>query len=66
MEQCPNCRNKDLGLIADKQYYCWHCYIEMRVTEDKIKVFQVEADGTLSSLDDLFQENELTRMNHVV
>lgn len=66
MEQCPNCKNKDLGLIADRQYYCWHCYIELTVTKDRIKVFQVEADGTLSSLDDLFPKEALFKMNQVV
>ena len=50
---CPNCKGKDIGKIGVNQFYCWNCYIE-------IHTHQVEEDGSLSSLDDLFDENERT------
>jgi len=58
MLACPNCRSKDIGKIGTHQYYCWSCFIEWSVSGDKVSVFQVEEDGTLSSLDDLFFEQE--------
>lgn len=58
MLECPNCRSKDIGKIASNHYYCWNCFIELTVSKDIIHVHQVEEDGTLSSLDDLFDEND--------
>lgn len=60
MMRCPNCNSKDIGKIGSHQFYCWGCYIELTVKGDKISVFQVEKDGTLSSLDDLFFVDEFT------
>ncbi|MBD1381255.1 hypothetical protein [Metabacillus arenae] len=60
MFQCPNCNSKDLGKIGVNQYYCWGCFIELSVSKGKIFTHQVEEDGTLSSLDDLFGEDERT------
>lgn len=56
MMKCPNCQSKDLGKIGMNQYYCWNCFIELSIGEDTIYTHQVEEDGTLSSLDDLFDE----------
>ncbi|HLR61076.1 MAG TPA: hypothetical protein VK097_01400 [Lentibacillus sp.] len=55
---CPNCRGKDIGKIGTQQFYCWNCFIELTVFDEKLAVHQVEADGSLSSLDDLFTEDE--------
>ena len=46
--------------IGVNQFYCWNCYIELSVSKGKIHTHQVEEDGSLSSLDDLFDENERT------
>lgn len=56
---CPNCRCKDIGKIGSNQYYCWNCFVEMTLVKGKLSVHQVEEDGTLSSLDDLFDEQDL-------
>lgn len=56
--QCPNCRSKNLGRIGPGQFYCWECFIELTVDGELLQLHQVEEDGTLSSLDDLFQESE--------
>lgn len=58
MMRCPNCSSKDIGKIGSQQFYCWSCFIEMTVTGDTVTVHQVEADGSLSSLNDLFTENQ--------
>ncbi|HZG70624.1 MAG TPA: hypothetical protein VEY51_03725 [Chondromyces sp.] len=58
MFNCPNCRSKDIGKIGVNQYYCWNCFIELSVTGEIIHTHQVEEDGSLSSLDDLFAEDE--------
>ncbi|MBP2256596.1 hypothetical protein [Virgibacillus alimentarius] len=58
MLQCPNCKSKDIGKIGSQQFYCWSCFIEMTVMGNKLTVHQVEADGSLSSLNDLFTEDQ--------
>ncbi|GAA0483154.1 hypothetical protein GCM10008986_05180 [Salinibacillus aidingensis] len=57
---CPNCQGQNLGKIGHNQFYCWNCFIELSLDNDRIKVHEVEEDGTLSSLDDLFNDEELT------
>ncbi|AXF57770.1 hypothetical protein [Salicibibacter kimchii] len=58
MIHCPNCHLKDLGKIGNHQYYCGRCCIEIVIQKEHLSVFQVEEDGSLSSLDDLFSEEE--------
>ena len=58
MLSCPNCRSKDIGKIGINQYYCWNCFIELSLNKGLIHTHQVEVDGTLSSLDDLFDEDQ--------
>lgn len=60
MMRCPNCNSKDIGKIGSHQFYCWGCFIELTVNGEKMSVYQVEEDGTLSSLDDLFFEDEVS------
>ncbi|MUV39542.1 uncharacterized protein JNUCC1_03420 [Lentibacillus sp. JNUCC-1] len=57
--QCPNCQEKNIGKIGEKQFYCWNCFIEMTVVNNVLAVHQVESDGSLSPLNDLFSEEEL-------
>ncbi|MCF6093989.1 hypothetical protein L1765_08400 [Microaerobacter geothermalis] len=54
---CPNCKGKDIGKIGTHQYYCWTCFIEFSLVGDEVNVFQVEEDGSLSSLNDLFADD---------
>ena len=58
MVHCPNCSLKDLGKIGSTQYYCWRCCIEIVLQGEHLSVFEVEEDGSLSSLDDLFSAEE--------
>ncbi|MDF0726821.1 hypothetical protein PY093_08850 [Cytobacillus sp. S13-E01] len=60
MLKCPNCKSKDIGKIGVNQYYCWTCFIELSVLKGQIYTHQVEEDGSLSSLDDLFAEDDRT------
>ncbi|KMK75742.1 hypothetical protein [Alkalihalobacillus pseudalcaliphilus] len=57
--RCPNCQSKDIGKIGTHQYYCWNCFVEMTLSNGKLAMHQVEEDGTLSSLDDLFEDSDL-------
>ncbi len=57
--RCPNCQSKDIGKIGTNQYYCWSCFVEMSLNEGKLSLHQVEEDGSLSSLDDLFEDHDL-------
>ncbi|MDN4593344.1 hypothetical protein [Polycladomyces subterraneus] len=55
MLRCPSCNSHDLGKVGTNQFYCWNCFVEFTVAGDEISaVFQVEEDGSLSSLNDLF------------
>ncbi|GGH68442.1 hypothetical protein GCM10010978_01410 [Compostibacillus humi] len=56
--RCPNCNGKDIGKIGAQNYYCWNCFVEMTVVDNELAVHQIEADGSLSSLNDLFSEEE--------
>ncbi|MFS0751349.1 hypothetical protein [Oceanobacillus sp. 1P07AA] len=58
MLRCPNCHGKQIGKIGSQDYYCWSCCIELTVSGDQINVNQIESDGSLSSLDDLFTLEE--------
>ncbi|MEQ6378354.1 hypothetical protein RZN22_15975 [Bacillaceae bacterium S4-13-58] len=55
---CPNCKQKNIGKIGNNTFYCWNCFIELALENGVIHVNQVEEDGSLSSLDDLFDEQE--------
>lgn len=57
--KCPNCQGTNLGKIGADQYYCWNCFIELSVVDGKISLSQVEEDGSLTSLDDLFEEEDV-------
>lgn len=55
---CPNCKSKELGKIGVNQYYCWDCFIELTLNNGQLSLNQVEEDGSLTSLDDLFDEDD--------
>lgn len=55
---CPNCASKNIGKISANQFYCWNCCIELTLENDKLSLSQVEEDGTLTSLDDLFDDTQ--------
>ncbi|AIG25646.1 hypothetical protein GOP56_22390 [Brevibacillus sp. 7WMA2] len=62
MMTCPNCSSKDIGKIGTNQYYCWNCYVEMSMSGDQISsIYQVEEDGSLESLNDLFLDDQELR-----
>jgi hypothetical protein len=58
MLRCPNCNSKDIGKIGSHQFYCWGCFIELTIVGNKMSVYQVEEDGSLSSLDDIFFDED--------
>ena len=61
MMNCPNCKGIDIGKISDTEYYCWQCCIQMIQKKQRINIYEIEADGSLSSLDDLYNKDELTQ-----
>lgn len=61
---CPNCRTRNVGKIGNQRYYCWECFIEFGVQGDVLNLYEVEEDGSLSSLDDLFTVEE-RRISHL-
>lgn len=59
---CPSCKGKNIGKIGTHQYYCWQCLIELTLNGNRLHLYEVEEDGTLTSLEDLFPEEEV-RLN---
>ncbi|EST13413.1 hypothetical protein [Sporolactobacillus laevolacticus] len=57
--KCPNCSSTNIGKIGVNQFYCWDCFIELALEDGKLSLNQVEEDGSLTLLDDLFQSSEL-------
>lgn len=56
---CPNCQTKDLGRIATNQYFCQYCCVELTTVNGQVTfIGQVEEDGSLLSLNDLFFDTE--------
>lgn len=61
--RCPNCHSHDLGKVGTNQLYCWHCYIEITTDGRDIQhIYQVEEDGSLTSLNDIFLEQYTTTL----
>jgi len=56
--KCPNCQSSDIGKIGEEQYYCWNCFIEMSFENGRLHVQEIHEDGSLSSLDDLFLDED--------
>lgn len=56
--KCINCKSKNLGKIASDRYYCWNCFIELEKKDDVFHIHELDLDGSLLSLDDLFTEDE--------
>ncbi|MCA0986163.1 hypothetical protein [Guptibacillus algicola] len=57
--ECPNCKSKNIGKIGANQFYCWNCFVEMSVVKGMLSLHQVEEDGSLTSLDDLFEDYDM-------
>lgn len=55
MTTCPVCGQRGIGKVGADQYYCWDCCVEFMVRNQDVKVFNVEADGTLTLYNDLMQ-----------
>ncbi|SFE27685.1 hypothetical protein [Alteribacillus iranensis] len=53
---CPYCQSKTTGKIGTEHYYCWECFVEWTYEGEKITLYQVEEDGSLCCLNDLFGE----------
>ena len=50
MTFCPLCNSTTVGQIGTSQYYCWTCYYEFTIRQQKVSVFDVEEDGALTDV----------------
>ncbi|MBP2652974.1 MAG: hypothetical protein H6Q73_543 [Firmicutes bacterium] len=55
MDNCPVCGARAIGKVGIDQYFCWDCCIEFMLKGQDLKIFYVEADGSLISYDDYLQ-----------
>ncbi|WP_093337715.1 hypothetical protein [Salibacterium halotolerans] len=51
---CPYCKSKLTGKLGANHYYCWDCFVEWTIEDGEYTLYQVEEDGSLCCLDDLF------------
>ncbi|SES63877.1 hypothetical protein [Anaerobranca gottschalkii] len=51
---CPVCNSKEIGKVANNQYYCWQCFVLFNVDSKNsvTGVFEVDDEGTLVALED--------------
>ncbi|MDR3288080.1 MAG: hypothetical protein LBT22_01485 [Peptococcaceae bacterium] len=49
---CPVCSGRTTGKVGMEQYYCWDCCIEFSMQADKVVVYDLEEDGSLTAWDD--------------
>ncbi|SEO34171.1 hypothetical protein SAMN04488134_106134 [Amphibacillus marinus] len=56
--ECINCKSKNIGQISQNHYYCWNCFVEMHREQDVFHIHEVDLDGSLLPLNDLFSEDE--------
>jgi len=43
---CPKCKSRAIGKIGYNQYYCWDCNIEFVPTENGVRMYRLEPNGT--------------------
>ena len=55
---CLHCGGKDIEKKGEQQFYAWNCFVEMDIFNNEMTMQQVEKDGSLHSLNDLFSDQE--------
>jgi len=54
--ECPVCNERNTGKVGSRQYYCWQCLIEFKITSDhQYRLYYVDSDGSLVEM----KESEL-------
>jgi len=48
MNNCPVCKERAIGKVGVDQYFCWECCLEFTLNGTSMKIFNVEADGSLT------------------
>lgn len=60
MTRCPVCGQRGIGKVGVDQYFCSDCCVEFVARDaNVVKIFNVEADGTLSTFDSFLQDKKL-------
>ncbi|NLZ92549.1 MAG: hypothetical protein GX922_00825 [Firmicutes bacterium] len=58
--KCPLCNSVDTGKVGTNQYYCWNCLLEFTMDgPNEFTAYYVDEEGTLISLAEMEQGNEL-------
>lgn len=59
---CPVCNAKDIGKVANNQFYCWGCFVVFNVDKDNdiTDIYAVDDEGTLVAVEeDYLSTNEI-------
>ncbi|MDD2283125.1 MAG: hypothetical protein PHW26_08045 [Eubacteriales bacterium] len=50
--ECPKCKSRDTGKVANNQYYCWNCFVLFSF-DNKMRpcLYEVDTEGTLVALE---------------
>ncbi|HJV44924.1 MAG TPA: hypothetical protein VJ824_04270 [Bacillota bacterium] len=52
--RCPNCGRINVGQVAPKYFYCSDCFIEMKLNAEHISFYELDENGELECLNDIF------------
>jgi hypothetical protein len=51
MLKCPVCGGNQVGMVANDQYYCWHCYLEFNYAAGRLHLYEIAEDGSLIAVE---------------
>lgn len=60
---CPLCKQKFVGKIGNNQFYCRECFVEFRINNDEITIYEVYDDGSLLPYADQNELNTSSKLN---
>jgi hypothetical protein len=44
---CPSCGSREVGYLPGHQYYCWSCFVQFLIGENRVEIYEVGEDGSL-------------------
>ncbi|TFD92373.1 hypothetical protein [Jeotgalibacillus sp. R-1-5s-1] len=45
---CPNCSNREVGMLTSNRYFCHSCCVEFTRAKNKWKLYEITEDGLLT------------------
>ncbi len=55
--KCPACGGRQLGKLRKNFFFCWNCYLEIKMEGSTTELFSIEEDGNLQACKDLTRKS---------